>query len=381
MTDSPRACHVLVTATSRVPSVELMAILPLRVLMQRGVCQFIYADETKVDASHIAWADVVLTVRSCSTRGQAVAQVAKAAGRKLVCFYDDDFLTLPPHSPSHDYYASGGIRRRLIWFLQEADVLCFSNAALAEAYGRLTRRPIALLEAGVEFPDVSPRPDDRVRVLFAGSIDHARFVDEVCREALRAAFEKHSDQVEVYCMGARPRFAGELPVRYLPYVYDYADYRRLVSVLAPNIGLAPLPAGDFFARKFQNKLLDYGSLGAAIIFSDVAPYRGVVEHDKMGLMADNSPRAWRESLLRLIEDSGLRQRVGEGALAYVREHHSPERAADSCGAALASFFAYRAPLAQESACVIPNRGLLREYLADHGMLRTARRGVRKLLGI
>jgi hypothetical protein len=375
-----RPCRILVTATSRIPSVELGAIVPLRELMRRGLCESIYADEQKVTASHIAWADLVVPVRACSSRARSIAQAAQAGGRKVICYYDDDFLDLPTGSPSQAYYAGAGIRRNLLWFLQRADLLCFCNRDLTEAYGGLTSRPTLVLPVGIECPLITRQARETVRVLFAASVDHAAFVDEICGQALRSAIANHP-QVEAYCIGARPRLVQSLAIRYIPYIESYTDYRSLVAALAPDICLAPLPAGSFYSRKFYNKLLDYGSLGAAVIFSNVPPYRGVVQDGDTGLLVANDPIAWRDALLRLIADGQLRRRVSDGVLAYVREHHSPARVADSWAEALAPFFAYRAPLVQESACVIPQRGLVREYLADHGLGRTLRRGMRKFLGV
>jgi glycosyltransferase involved in cell wall biosynthesis len=374
-----RPCRILVTATSRIPSVELGAILPLRELMQQRLCDYIYADEEKVTAAHVAWADVVLPVRACSSRVRSITEVARAAGRKVVCYYDDDFLDLPAGSPSQVYYASGGIRRNLIWFVEHADLLCFCNADLAGAYGELTSRPTLVLPVGIECPPVADRSCDRVRVLFAASVDHAAFVDEICSEALHAAASQ--PHVEVHCIGAKPRLVSLLPVQYIPYIDSYADYRSLIAPLAPDICLAPLPASSFYSRKFYNKLLDYGSLGAAVIFSNVPPYPGVVEDGVTGLLAENTSAAWQRALARLVADADLRRRLGKTCLDYVREHHSLSRVAESYAEGLAPLLSYRAPAIEESACPVPVPSILRDYVADHGILRALRRGLRKLVGI
>jgi glycosyltransferase involved in cell wall biosynthesis len=376
-----RPCHLLVTGTSRIASVELVGVLPFRELARRGICQSVYVDEAKVSGGYLAWADAVLFVRPCSSRAQAVAQVARAVGRRVLSHYDDDLLRLPPGTASEAYYGSGGIRQRLLWFLQQSDQLCFSNPVLAEAYRELTDRPMTVLGVGITCPDLVSKAEDRRRILFAGSLDHGSFVNRICAEALQAAVAEHGAEVELYCLGARPDLVGDLPVEYLPYIDDYDDYRELVASLAPDICLAPLQEGDFFARKFYNKLLDYGSLGAAIIFSDVPPYRGLVRDGEHGLLVANDPAAWRKALLRLIGDQELRLRLGQCARRYVEEHHSVVRAADSYQSALAETLAYRAAPASDAACAVPNRGLFRENLADHGLGRTLRRGMKKFLGI
>ena len=376
-----RPSQILVVAAARIPSVELAAILPLRELARRGVCQFVYADELRVKASHITWADGLFCVRACSTRSRAIAETARAAGRRVISYYDDDFMNLPPGSASQTYFASTGIYQRLQWFLQESDTLCFSSPLLAEDYGRLSSRPAVLLKAGIECPPVSQASRQRVRILFAGSIDHGSFLNTTCKEALEAAIASYGERVELYCLGARPQLVSQLPVQYVPYIENYADYREFVACLSPDICLAPLPEGDFFARKFHNKLLDYGSLGGAIIFSNVPPYREAVQDGETGLLVSNDPAAWREALLYLIENREVCERLGASALSHVQTHYTVEQAADSYEQELAAFFAHRAPVVPESACIIPDRGQFREYLADHGLGRTLRRGMKKFLGI
>lgn len=379
MTDDQRSCHILVTAVSRIASVELCAILPLRELVRQGRCQFVYADEARVSASHLSWADVVFFVRPCSRRGQGLAQAASGAGRKLICYYDDDLLDLPKGTPSQAYYASSAFRRTLLWFLERADVLCFCNADLAQAYGRLTSRPTVVVPYGIECPPVADRPWDGIRILFAGSVDHAAFVDEFCGPALRVAAEQ--PQTEIYFIGARPRLVAELPIRYIPYVENYADYRSLVAALAPDIGLAPLPAGSFFSRKFYAKLLDYGSLGAAVIYSNVPPYQDVVEDGETGLLVENTPAAWQQALVRLIGDAPLRRHIGQATLNHIRSDHSLSRIAGGYAGGLAPFLAYRAQSVPESACPVPEPNILREYIADHGLLRALRMALGKVIGI
>ncbi len=374
-----RACRILVTASGRVPSVELGAMFPLRELMQRGRCHVIYSDEAEVTPGHVAWADVIFFVRACSARGQAIAEAARAAGCKLVAYYDDDFLNLPEGTPSQAYYGSKGIRNLLFWFLRNVDLLCFCNPTLAGTYGEVSRRPASLLGVGVEEPDTNPEPHTSVRVLFAGSTDHAEFVNRICGETLRALAAEPG--VELHCIGARPGFVDDLPVDYTPYLNGYADYRAFIAALAPDVCLAPLPEGKFFACKFYNKLLDYGSLGSAIVFSNVPPYRGVVIPGQTGLLVANTAQAWREETLTLVRDPALRARLAQGARDYVREHHSLACVGDSYAEALGPLLDYRAPEVAESACAIAQRGRFQEYLAEHGLARTLRRGMRKYLGL
>ena len=80
-----------------------------------------------------------------------------------------------------------------------------------------------------------------------------------------------------------------------------------------DIGLVPLVASGFNRCKSPIKTLDYAALGLAILASDVPVYRGSVADGPGGFLVPNDEDAWYNALSRLVRDTDLRRRLGQGA--------------------------------------------------------------------
>ena len=74
--------------------------------------------------------------------------------------------------------------------------------------------------------------------------------------------------------------------------------------------------GAFNAARGPTKFYDYARMGAAGLYSDVAPYRGFVRDGVDGLLLDNDPERWAEAILALALDA--EKRAGLAAAARQR---------------------------------------------------------------
>ena len=120
-----------------------------------------------------------------------------------------------------------------------------------------------------------------------------------------------------------------------PYPLFFAWYSRTI---AWDIGLAPLRQNGFNVCKSDIKLLDYAAIGAAGVYSRVAPYASIAERG-LGLVADADPDAWAEALNQLIGDAALRGRITETADAHLHSERTLAHRARDFVDALASFAA------------------------------------------
>jgi hypothetical protein len=101
----------------------------------------------------------------------------------------------------------------------------------------------------------------------------------------------------------------------------------LLSESRIDIGLAPLHDTPFNRAKSDIKYLEYSAVGAATIASPVAPYQASVRHDRGILVTPNTPEAWSRAILRLVEDTRLRQKLAVNAHEWVRSERSIEATA------------------------------------------------------
>lgn len=76
-----------------------------------------------------------------------------------------------------------------------------------------------------------------------------------------------------------------------------------------DIGVMPQPASDWTEGKFGSKMLQYMAVGVPAVISYSRANAEVMEDGVNGFLA-RSQEEWVERLSRLIEDPGLRERVG-----------------------------------------------------------------------
>jgi O-antigen biosynthesis protein len=88
-----------------------------------------------------------------------------------------------------------------------------------------------------------------------------------------------------------------------------------------DVALAPAAPSAFFTAKSDLRYLEAAALGLPVV-ADPAVYPSVVDGET-GLHA-TTPDDAREALLALVDDAGLRRRLGTAARAYVeRERAMP----------------------------------------------------------
>jgi len=95
---------------------------------------------------------------------------------------------------------------------------------------------------------------------------------------------------------------------------DFPTFRKLLSWMCIDIGLAPLVNNHFNRCKSHVKYLDYAMAGMAGVYTDIEPYDSVLDN-VTGLKA--SEDEWYSQIMRLVDDRELRQELGRNAKAHV----------------------------------------------------------------
>lgn len=108
----------------------------------------------------------------------------------------------------------------------------------------------------------------------------------------------------------------------LPFANRKKHFENISGI---DINLAPLVVGDPFCEsKSELKFVEAGALGVPTVAAETQTFREAIIDGEDGFVAKN-PEEWTEKLLRLIDDEGLRKRMGERAQAKVLEKYTTER--------------------------------------------------------
>jgi glycosyltransferase involved in cell wall biosynthesis/SAM-dependent methyltransferase len=111
---------------------------------------------------------------------------------------------------------------------------------------------------------------------------------------------------------------------------NFVPPERLPEEMARfDVNLAPLEIGNPFCEaKSELKFFEAALVDVPTIASPTGPFRRAIRHGKTGFLAA-TPRAWRDTLARLVDDAALRGRIAAAARRDVLWNFGPERRTDA----------------------------------------------------
>jgi glycosyltransferase involved in cell wall biosynthesis len=98
----------------------------------------------------------------------------------------------------------------------------------------------------------------------------------------------------------------------------YRKFARQLRTSNYTFGVVPLSDLRFNRAKSNIKYLEYAASGIPSIFSRVEAYAGLADGETC-LLSDNDPDAWKQAIIRMIEDKELRRRCAQNAFRHVKE--------------------------------------------------------------
>lgn len=115
----------------------------------------------------------------------------------------------------------------------------------------------------------------------------------------------------------------------LPPEFDFPELRFIrwsaereaEDLLEMHIGLMPLPDADWARGKCGLKLIQYMAMGIVPVASGVGVNPSIVEHGINGFIC-NSEESWQRSLLKLLQNSALRQDMARTCRPKVEAQYS-----------------------------------------------------------
>lgn len=280
----------------------------------------------------IAWCDVVIFQMVLSPEYSAFA---RKLGKKVVFECDDLIHTVPKTHYSRKELSGLG-RWKTLWQVyrtfRKTDLLIFSNRKLKLWYGLMGRRSV-VFENYIDLPhwlkERKQSTSDEIRILWAGSTSHTGDLLMI-RPVMKRILEEYPN-VRFFYVGHGGGTSKQAYSRYIygddlfdglpenhesmlavpPNVWPY----KLASTLA-DIAIAPLERNHFNSFKTQCKFYEYAINGIPCVASRWF-YKDIKDGETGLLVA--SEDEWYECLKLLIENLGLRVKIGEAAYRWVLE--------------------------------------------------------------
>ena len=341
--------QILVECPDYIVSASLGVVECLKPFEKTGGCEIRFIKTVSIKAKDIVWADILVTVRGCETQSVRIVEEAKTAGRLIVYYLDDDLLNIPEESLAREYYDDFQIEDGMRRILAMTDVLWGVNPNIKEIYlpltgGRWIRNRVPKVPSAplADFSGGQP-----VKILYAGSTDHAVIVREILSPVVKRICKEYGDRVSATFIGVNPYLSELSNVRYIPFIKPYEAYQDFVNKGNFAIGLAPGRTTRFFGCKYYNKFLEYSAIGAVGVYTRYEPFTQIVEDRVNGMLCENTEEGWYQAIKALLDDPALLRRCAQSARDLLIAQFDPEAAAEDLLSQCPEFCGFKAPACDE----------------------------------
>lgn len=206
--------------------------------------------------------------------------------------------------------------------------------------------------------------DEVIVGYFSGSMTHNADFMEVLPALVEALSERP-------CLRLKVVGDLELPQELIPFSdrvirAERVDWHKLPELIASvDINLAPIEPTLFNEAKSENKWVEAALVGVPTIASNFGAFAHAVRDGETGLLCSNT-QEWKDALLTLADDEGLRRQMGESARLWCRAHNTTV----TTGTLIADFLAPK-PQARSIDTLLPagkdeRNALVSSFLAARG---------------
>lgn len=267
--------------------------------------------------------DVVLIHRAVCIPGPAILERFIAAlGPPIIYDFDDAIFVL------HTTDAN----RRFAWlkFPGKTASICrisnhvvVGNSWLAD-YARQYNSRVSVIPTSIDTghyqPAIRPRSNGRVIVGWTGSSTSQTYL-EVFAPVLKELMARRDVEIRVIS-NREPLLPG------IPYQWrSWSPETEVEELSQLDIGIMPMPDEEWARGKCALKALQYMAGGIPTICTAIGANCEVIQSGENGLLATTSDE-WLSQLERLIDDAGLRSRLGIAGRKTVEDRYSMHRSAE-----------------------------------------------------
>lgn len=320
--------NVLALTMEYMPSFDLGIKEPLLKLQNSGYINLRYMRNREASSKDIDWCDILVCCRFSHFYELEIVEYAFSRNKYIVYFLDDDLINIPPLIRSNGIFRQQRTQKTIRKIMSYSDCLWSSSQLIIDRYGYIFSQHAHIQAISLlldKTKNIPQQNKDKITIGFSGGIGHAEYIDYLLSDVLVEIEEIYKEQVYFEFFGAKPSLINRLSkVKYIPMTKDYDEYKATMMSLSWDIGLAPLESNYFTACKYHNKFLEYASRYMAGIYSDVPPFNLVVKNEVNGLLCDNNPIRWKNTIIKLIENKDLRYNIINNANEYLRQNNTEE---------------------------------------------------------
>ena len=306
---------------------QIRVVSPLRAL---GIDLIEGVNQGQVNLEVIEDADLVILDRNFPggfNHSLNVIDVAHERRKPVIMDMDDDLLGLEFDHPDLVNTTFGFELVPTLYALRAVDAVTVTTPQLKSVIAQHNDHVYVLPNYlddtvwSMKSKEIS-ESDSSVTLLYFGTRSHQADL-EMISKPLKALALKYPDKLNFifYGIEAPEGLDALAEVCYFPTVTnEYREFARLIQDFDADIAFAPLQDTAFNHNKSPLKYFEYTALGLPSLYSNIPPYKIVVEDGKTGLLASSSEE-WLDKLTRLVESPVLRKAILQHAQEDVRQNH------------------------------------------------------------
>ena len=261
--------------------------------------------------------DIVFIHREAFPLGNCFFESVPGFFKKPIIFDFDDAIFLPFSSPQNNFIEKFKKPEKVATILKLSDRVIAGNDYLAEFALRYNRN-VSVISTPVEsdkFYPIAGDAQERVVIGWIGSVTTSDFLNGM--KGVFIALSKKYSNVEFKIVGGNLSI-GNLPnITSKPWVLE----QEVGNLRSFDIGIMPMPDNEWTRGKCGFKAILYMSMGIPSVCSPVGMNREIITDGVNGFLAAGEGQ-WIEKLSSLIEDPGLRRKMGLAARKTVEEKYS-----------------------------------------------------------
>jgi len=196
--------------------------------------------------------------------------------------------------------------RKIDKVMRNASVVIVGNEYLADRSRQAGVRRVEYLPTVVDLEKYSGYQsacrNNLITIGWIGTPVTQRYLQKIVHSLSEVC---HRDCARVVLIGAKnPKFQ-DVPV----VIRSWSEETEVTDIQGFDVGIMPLPDSPWERGKCGYKLIQYMACGKPVVASPVGVNMEIVEHGVNGFLA-GSTREWLEALTILIDNPGLRKKMG-----------------------------------------------------------------------
>ena len=306
---------------------------------------FTFVPQMQADESAIRSADILVLHRTIDQHAEQLAEIARKLRKPVIFLMDDDLTCLHELAEEFAYLAPGTpCRLALESMIRRADLVITYSRLMQESVHSLNPRNV-VLETNIQRKWLANsksrlnKPADGlgpVRIGFAGGGSRREELD-VLWPAIVEVSRHLGTRAEFHFWGFTPSGMEQLesPYHCEPFTFAYEQYLGRLISFGFDVMIAPLFAEKRAKRaKCPIKFLEITAAGALGVYSDVEPYRSVVD-GVSGIKCENTVESWTAAILQAasLHPAG-RMRLVSHAIEVIEKSYTSEGQAPRLAATL-----------------------------------------------